>query len=906
MSQVFEFAVIGLGAGSLYAIAAIGLVLVYRGSKVVNFAQGAMGMMAAYVFYELHQNWHQSVVVAIPAGLVVSGALGAAFYFVEIRQLKQASNLIKIVATLALFVIAQEVIALVFGTQPRIVNSSLPTSSVTILGASVGVDRLWIFGIVIVLTVVLWAVYKYTTFGLATTAVAENPVAAASLAISPDLVAGVNWAVGAALGGLAAILLVPITTLSAANLSLIVIPIVAAAVIGGFSSFPITTVAGLAMGVAQSEVTRYVSTPGWDTAVPFIAVTLILYFRGRRVAGRDEFFGKLPSVGSGRVPPVLVFVGVGITLLLIWVIFPYDWLVALEYQMIFALIITSLVVVTGYAGQISLAQMALAGIGALIAAWLYSSYHVPFELALVAGVIAVVPVGVVIALAGVRTRGVALAIVTLGLAFSLEAIIFTNEQFTGGVNGFDTDNPHFLGIAVGGLEFPARYATLTLGALVLVGLAVANLRRGRAGRRLIAVRTNERAAAAMGISVSGAKIYAFVLGAMIAALGGVLLVFFFPASDFTSFIGLTSVTFAESAVLGGVGHLGGPLVASSYQPDSLLTQVFSFLGGNVATWLAIAGAGLLLVLLPTIPDGLVASLERQNSRWLGPLRARLSRRAAPAAEAALENPVPVVPVRPLVLALRDVAVTFGGTKALAGLSLEVRSGKVLGLIGPNGAGKTTAIDAITGFVRPSGGRILLGEDDINAWSPEHRARSGLVRSFQSLELFDDLSVLENMQAACDSRDRLAYASDLVHPGKGHLSALAVEAVGALGLEACLASQARHLSYAQRRLLAVARTLAVGGSILLLDEPASGLSHPDAMALSGTIRRWAKDHGAGVLLIEHNVDMVLRTCDHVVALDFGEVIGRGTPAEIRDDPKVVDAYLGTAKYREASVQRAALG
>ena len=638
MSQVFEFAVIGLGAGSLYAIAAIGLVLVYRGSKVVNFAQGAMGMMAAYVFYELHQNWHQSVVIAIPAGLVVSGALGAAFYFVEIRQLKQASNLIKIVATLALFVIAQEVIALVFGTQPRIVNSSLPTSSVTILGASVGEDRLWIFGIVIVLTVVLWAVYKYTTFGLATTAVAENPTAAATLAISPDLVAGVNWAVGAALGGLAAILLVPITTLSAANLSLIVIPIVAAAVIGGFSSFPITTLAGLAMGVAQSEVTRYVSTPGWDTAVPFIAVTLILYFRGRRVAGRDEFFGKLPSVGSGRVPPVLVFVGVGITLLLIWVIFPYDWLVALEYQMIFALIITSLVVVTGYAGQISLAQMALAGIGALIAAWLYSSYHVPFELALVAGVIAVVPVGVVIALAGVRTRGVALAIVTLGLAFSLEAIIFTNEQFTGGVNGFDTDNPHFLGIAVGGLEFPARYATLTLGALVLVGLAVANLRRGRAGRRLIAVRTNERAAAAMGISVSGAKIYAFVLGAMIAALGGVLLVFFFPASDFTSFIGLTSVTFAESAVLGGVGHLGGPLVASSYQPDSLLTQVFSFLGGNVATWLAIAGAALLLVLLPTIPDGLVASLERQNAKWLGPLRARLSRRAAPAAAAALAEP----------------------------------------------------------------------------------------------------------------------------------------------------------------------------------------------------------------------------------------------------------------------------
>jgi sulfate-transporting ATPase len=163
-----------------------------------------------------------------------------------------------------------------------------------------------------------------------------------------------------------------------------------------------------------------------------------------------------------------------------------------------------------------------------------------------------------------------------------------------------------------------------------------------------------------------------------------------------------------------------------------------------------------------------------------------------------------------------------------------------------------------------------------------------------------------MQAACDSRDRLAYASDLVRPGRGHLSTVAAEAVVALGLDSCLASQARHLSYAQRRLLAVARALAVGGSMLLLDEPASGLSHPDAMALSETIGRWAKEHGAGILLIEHNVDMVLRTCDRIVALDFGEVIGQGTPSEIRDDPRVVDAYLGTAKHREAAVRSAVSG
>ena len=361
MTTIFRFAVIGLGAGSLYAIAALGLVLIFRGSKVVNFAQGVMGMMAAYVFYEVHQNWHVSDFLAIPAGLLTSAALGAAFFYLVIRRLRDASNLIKIVATLALLLVTQEAVLLIFGAAGRPVTSILPTSSVTIFGAPIGEDRLWIFGIVIVLTVVLWAVYKYTRFGLATSAVAENPTAAAAQAISPDVIAIANWAVGAALGGLAAIFLVPITSLSSENLSLIVIPILAAAVVGGFSSFPITTIAGLALGIAQSEVTRYVSTPGWSTAVPFIFVTVILFLRGRSIAGREEAFGRMPSVGSGRVPPYLVGIAGVLSLLCIWVTLPFDWLVAMQYQMLFAVVLLSLVVVTGYAGQISLAQMGIAG-----------------------------------------------------------------------------------------------------------------------------------------------------------------------------------------------------------------------------------------------------------------------------------------------------------------------------------------------------------------------------------------------------------------------------------------------------------------------------------------------------------------------------------------------------------------
>ena len=222
------------------------------------------------------------------------------------------------------------------------------------------------------------------------------------------------------------------------------------------------------------------------------------------------------------------------------------------------------------------------------------------------------------------------------------------------------------GIPVGGLEYPARFATLTLPSWSWSGLAVANLRRGRAGRRLIAVRTNERAAAAMGISVAGAKLYAFVLGGMIAAVGGVLLCFFLPTPDFTNFVGITSVTFAESAVLGGVGHLGGPLVASSYQPNALGPQIFSFLGGNVAIWLAIAGAAALLITLPALsrrPGP--AHREAQRARWLTPA-ARLSGAALTRPDSLTSRMTETASPDRTALELREVSVTFGGHQGAAG------------------------------------------------------------------------------------------------------------------------------------------------------------------------------------------------------------------------------------------------
>src|SRR3984957_13281137 len=560
MTDVFRFSVLSLGAGGLYALAAIGLVLVYRGSGVINFAQAAMGMAGAYVYYEAHVLHGLPALAALALALAGSAALGAVFHLLVMRRLREASDLVKVVATLALLVVLQGVAAIRYGELPRVVPSMLPTGPVKIFGASVGADRIWIFILVIVLTTGLWFVYKFTTFGVATTAVAESPRAAAALGVSPTVIAAANWAVGAALGGLAVTLLAPITGLGSSNLTCMLIPVLAAAVVGRFSSFPLTTLAGLLIGIAQSLVTLYVTAPGWGTAVPFIFVTVYLIARGRAVAGKDERFARMPALGTGKLAPGLIAVGAGAALVCIWWAFPLTWVTALQVELVVVIVLLSFVVVTGLAGQVSLAQMGFAGVGALIASWLAAGQGWPFELALLAGVLAAVPVGVVIGLAGIRTRGVSLAIVTLGLAVSLEAVVFDNPQYTGGITGWQETNLTFFGISVSPSAYPARYATLSLIVVVLVGLAVANLRRGRAGRRLIAVRTNERAAASLGVSVPYSKLYAFAVGAGIAGVAGSLLAFQYHNVSYTGYDPLSSVNSVVQLVIGGLGFIGGAFI----------------------------------------------------------------------------------------------------------------------------------------------------------------------------------------------------------------------------------------------------------------------------------------------------------------------------------------------------------
>jgi sulfate-transporting ATPase len=626
--------------------------------------------------------------------------------------------------------------------------------------------------------------------------------------------------------------------------------------------------------------------------------------RGQALPLRDYLLQRLPTIGTGRFNWPGIGFGVVVTTLLM-VTTPPIWIDAFTVTLCVALVLLSIVVLTGYTGQLSLAQYALAGFGAWVTGRLIATQGIPFWLGLLIGVAATVPLGMAFALPAVRTRGINLAILTLGLGTAIELILFDNTDYTGGIAGTQVGEPKLFGLDISSITHPGRYGMFALGCLLVATLAVGNMRRGRVGRRMIAVRTNERAAAALGISVPGVKLYAFGLSAAIAALGGILIAFRSTSITYPDFTNLNSITFVGLAVIGGIGYLFGPIAGATLATGALWGQVFDAISSGTGKYIVLVGGVSVMALALLNQNGLV-------KEWIAQIafvRSKLARvlpfltAERPPKTFRLPAETTTMTVPPRTLEIRDLTVRYDGTTAVERFSATVEPGHILGLIGPNGAGKTTLIDAVTGFKRAAGGALYLDGEDIGEMSPTRRARAGVARSFQSLELFEDSTVLANLRSATDPHDFLSYLTDLAYPREPPLSGEAVSVIKEFRLDNDLDRIAENLPYGQRRLLAIARAVVSRPSVLLLDEPAAGLDSVETRELAHLVRRLAGEWRIGVLLVEHDVDFVMSVCDRVVVLDFGRTIADGPPEQVRNDPAVIAAYLGV---EEDTVTRVVAG
>jgi sulfate-transporting ATPase len=558
------------------------------------------------------------------------------------------------------------------------------------------------------------------------------------------------------------------------------------------------------------------------------------------------------------------------------------WRASVIGTFIFGVIALSLVVVTGYAGLVSLAQLTLAGAGAYVLSYLTTSWGVPFPLAplLAAAIVAVI--GVVVGLPALRLRGLALGVVTLAFAYAIEAVWFRNAEIVD-ASGAPVISPELFGLdlSIGnGLDFPRLpFGLLCLVTLVAVACGVARLRTSALGSAMLAVRANERSAAGLGVNVTRVKVLSFAIASFIAGLGGSLLAYRLGTVNFETFATFGNLTLLATAYLAGVTSVSGGVLAGVLVAEGV---VFTALDKwvDLGQWFGVISGVALILTLILNPEGIAVVnhkiAERIPDAWL---RRRRKHRGEPSTPQQVSVPaVGPSPTGEPLLQVRDLRVRYGGVVAVDGVSLDVRPGTVVGLIGPNGAGKTSVIDAITGFARATGTVSVDGES-LGGMPPHKRVRRGITRTFQSLELYDDLSVEENVSVSVLTTHAHLRPETVTR-------ALDLVGIGGLG-----ARPAGELSQGERQLVSIARGCAANPRILLLDEPAAGLDTSESQQLGERIRGIA-GAGTGILLVDHDVALVLGLCDHIYVLDFGKVIAEGDPASIRANAAVAEAYLGT--------------
>jgi len=919
MANYVNFLILGLGNGSVFAALAMALVVTYRSSGVLNFATGAQALYASYTYGLLRTGRLLLPIPGVPTisiggpmafapALVVTLAmqalLGVILYEAVFRPLRHQRAVAKAVASLGVMGLLTALINLQVGAQQLLVAPIYPQNTFTIGSIRIPADRLWFAVTIIGVALLLGAIYRFTRFGLATRASAESEFGALVTGLSPENIALANWAISGAVAGLAGILIGPLVPLIPGSYTLFIVPALAAAVVGRLYSLTPAVVAGLFLGALESVSvylnSRYPSFPsGAGQVLPLVMVLAVLLFRGRPLPTRGQLIQ--PTLGKAPLPrhillPVVIGVPAAVLML---VLLQQSFRDAFILSLIYAVLGLSLVVVTGYVGQISLAQLALAGVAGFLLSTFAHTWGIPFPFAPLLASLAATVVGVAFGLPALRIRGLFVAIVTLVLAVAVEAVWFQNNSLDGSSGGEPIPDPHLFGLDLGigsGVQFPRiGFGLLCLFVLVVVAIAVARLRMSRLGSAMLAVRANERSAAAAGINVVRIKLIGFAIGAFIAGIAGCLMAYMQTNVTFETFDALVGLLFFSTVFVAGITSVSGAILGGLGASGGLLFVTTNHVV-NFGNWYGILlGIGVIQTVIFN-PEGAVgpmyATLDKLRRRFVPP-----SPTGLPAESVIPETPgaVPVArsaatpkletthdPGERTLLEVQGLSVHYGGVVAVDDVSFCVPQGHIVGLIGPNGAGKTTLIDALSGFTRYRGHALLQGRP-LEGLAPHRRASEGLGRTFQSIDLYEDLSVEENVVVGQHlARDR----------GSEQLSVV----LDSLGLSAFRNRNVGELSQGQRQMVSVARALAGEPRLLLLDEPAAGLDSTESEWLAERLRT-VRDSGVTILLIDHDMSLVLGLCDELFVLNFGSLIASGPPDRIRVDPLVVDAYLGAAHSKE---------
>ena len=635
ISEHLTYLFLGCGTGAVIGSIAIGLVLTHRASGMLNLAHAAMGMYIAVAFYELRSTGDlilpvlglpdripiisaPTVATALTACMILAAIMGLFIYLFIVRPLRNSPPLSALIASLGLLIYLMEIARLRIGAQGAtglVIDGILPEGLIKIGDTRINQDRIWMVVVTLILALFLAIIYRYTKFGRESRAVAENERGAYLLGISSKRIGAINWILASMSCGFLMILAGPATRLDVNAASFLIVPALAAALLARLTSFLIAAFAGLWIGMLQSELMNIQVEWSWlpdigiQQGVPLLIILFVLAFWGETLPLRGtEFVANLPKVSDAKNIPIQPFFFL-IAAVVATFLAGSEWRLAIAVSGCVAIISSSVVVITGFVGQVSLATYAFAGIAAFMTVRLDI---LPFPLApLVASIFAVV-VGVSVGLIAVRVRGLQLAVATLAAAVAIEELLFRWSWFTGGDFGTRMSTPSIfgfnLGISAVGTDYPRRsFVLLVIATLALCLFLLFSVRSGITGRRWLAVRANERAASSVGINVARAKLTAFGLSAFLAGVGGALIGYQRQIISARSFGLFDSMIVIAIVYLAGISIPSGALLAGVLASGGVLTV---FLGqisdSGSANQMTFSGL-LLLFAAIRLPSGILGS-----------------------------------------------------------------------------------------------------------------------------------------------------------------------------------------------------------------------------------------------------------------------------------------------------------